>query len=207
MLYITAIRINIIETYCVIALSFLDKMKNKIKGKSIDEEINSVLRDEDSYSKRVLDANQRPQKNDAEPRQLGKLPSAQNAMSAPPMQSTDRAYENANTSPLLKSRQGIPQQQAEPNLPNEEEFMRQRFGADQIEDKDVPPPPDLIGLPGANVEKENMLSRHETSLTHRQDLGSDDVLNELLLSMKDLRAQNNHIIDLLRNMQDRLSKH
>ncbi len=188
----------------MIALSFIDKMKNKIKGKSIDEEINTAFRDEDSYSKRVLDANQRPQRNNAETGQLGKLPSAQNAMSAAAVQNTGAAYEPSRTSPLLKARQGV-QQQAEPDLPNEEEFMKQRFGADQLEDKDVPPPSDLIGLPGAEVEK--LTPPRQTSFMHKQDPGSQDVLNELLLSMKDLRAQNNHIIDLLRNMQDRLSKH
>ncbi len=188
----------------MIALSFIDKMKNKIKGKSIDEEINTAFRDEDSYSKRVLDANQRPQRNNAETGQLGKLPSAQNAMSAAAVQNTGAAYEPSRTSPLLKARQGV-QQQAEPDLPNEEEFMKQRFGADQLEDKDVPPPSDLIGLPGAEVEK--LTPPRQPSFMHKQDPGSQDVLNELLLSMKDLRAQNNHIIDLLRNMQDRLSKH
>ncbi|MCK4555523.1 MAG: hypothetical protein KAT83_02860, partial [Candidatus Aenigmarchaeota archaeon] len=146
----------------------------------------------------------RPQSNDTAPEQFRNSPPAQNAAPAPPMQNTGAAYEPSRTSPLLKARQGV-QQQAEPDLPNEEEFMKQRFGADQIDDKDIPPPPDLIGLPGADVEK--LTPPRQTSSMHRQDPGSQDVLNELLLSMKDLRAQNNHIIDLLRNMQDRLSKH
>ncbi len=204
MLYITAIRINIIEYSGVIALSFIDKMKNKLHRKSIDEEIDVAFRDESSYSKRVLDANQRPQTNNTAPVQEAKNnPFARNTAPTPSMQNTGSAYEPARTSPLLKARQGV-QQSATQELPDEDEFMRQRFGADQIEDKDVPPPPDLIGLPGTDMEK---LAPPRHTFAHMQDIGSTDVLDELLLSMKDLRAQNNHIIDLLRNMQDRLSKH
>ncbi|MCK5233221.1 MAG: hypothetical protein KAJ91_00230 [Candidatus Aenigmarchaeota archaeon] len=185
-------------------MSLLDKMKNKIKGKSIDEEIDVVFRDESSYSKRVLDANQRPQANNTPPVQEARNnPFAQNTAPTPPMQNTGSAYEPARTSPLLKARQGV-QQNAPQELPDEDEFMRQRFGADQIADKDVPPPPDLIGLPGTDVEK---LTPPRQTFAHGQNIGSSEVLDELLLSMKDLRAQNNHIIDLLRNMQDRLSKH
>ncbi len=203
MLYITAIRINIIEYSGVIALSFIDKMKNKIHRKTIDEEIDVAFRDESSYSKRVLDANQRPQANNTAPGQARNTPFTQNTAPTPPTQNTGSAYEPARTSPLLKARQGV-QQQAAQELPDEDEFMRQRFGADQIDDKDVPPPPDLIGLPGTDIEK---LAPPRQTFAHRQDIGSTEVLEELVLSMKDLRAQNNHIIDLLRNMQDRLSKH
>ncbi|MCK5332994.1 MAG: hypothetical protein KAJ24_00645 [Candidatus Aenigmarchaeota archaeon] len=184
-------------------MSFIDKMKNKIHRKTIDEEIDVAFRDESSYSKRVLDANQRPQANNTAPGQARNTPFTQNTAPTPPTQNTGSAYEPARTSPLLKARQGV-QQQAAQELPDEDEFMRQRFGADQIDDKDVPPPPDLIGLPGTDIEK---LAPPRQTFAHRQDIGSTEVLEELVLSMKDLRAQNNHIIDLLRNMQDRLSKH
>lgn len=187
----------------MIVLSLIDKMKNKIRRKSIDDEIDSVFRDESSYSKRVLDANRRPQNNNVAPEQFRSRFPSQNTARPLQAQSTGRPYDRVNT-PLLKSRQGI-QQQATPDLPDEDEFMRQRFGGDKIDDKNIPPPPDLLGLPGNNMD--NHLPRRDTPFRHVSGAGSNDALDELLLSMKDLRAQNNHIIDLLRNIQDRLSKH
>lgn len=199
-------------------MSFLDKVKDKIKGKSIDTEINDAFGEGSSYSKRVLEASQNRQKTSelSSDYLRERQPPAPRATAAPEAQFMRGAAPERNYSDYGKSQATSPPRQpalqrSALQLPaDEDEFMRRRYESDNpAEERNAPPPRDLLGLGDMQEEKRSAppFERNPVSRETLPDASVDRMLDSIVLGMKDLRAQNNHIIDLLRNIQDRLNRY
>ncbi len=198
-------------------MSFLDKVKDKIKGKSIDTELNDAFGEGSSYSKRVLEASQNLQKtSELSPDYFReRQPPAPRAPAAPEAQfirgaAPERDYSGYGKSEAAPPRQPAHQRSALPLPADEDEFMRRRYDSDNpAEERNAPPPRDLLGL-GENQEEKRPAPPFERNTISREtspDASVEGMLDSIILGMKDLRAQNNHIIDLLRNIQDRLNRY
>lgn len=198
-------------------MSFLDKVKDKVKGRDIDREIDDAF-GAGAYSKRVLEANERMQKTSPPnpnyspnrvPQSLrpGTQPAgAFSRQPAPAQFGAEASQAKASLSPQRPP----PFRDLEPaSLPDEEEFTQRRFGAHEpVNEQDFLPPRDLVGLPG-RLERKEPPPAPEKLVPFGQpapSAGTDKVLDNIVISLRDLRAQNNHIIDLLRSIQDRLSR-
>lgn len=71
----------------------------------------------------------------------------------------------------------------------------------------MPVPRDIVGLPGTNEPKRQIdpLGRRSSFYDPVVEASLERTLENIVIGIRDLRAQNNHIIELLRNIQDRLS--
>ncbi len=168
-------------------LGFVDKLKTKFHKKSIDQEIDEAFDNSGSYSKKVLEGSskQNPEK------------------------------EQLSSDYRLESQPEPPTPLAEPGTQNQDTFSNQLMhdtndpftlpkGADR--------PPPQADKPLQMPETHNSTDEQKRDFFNQPRLAggagnaSSDV-NTILLEIKDLRTQNEHILDLLKNIQDRLRGH
>ncbi len=159
-------------------LGFVDKLKTKFHKKSIDQEIDDAFDDSGSYSKKVLEGSS---KQSPEKEQLSSNYRLEN-QSEPPTPLTEPGLQN--------------QQMLDINDP-----LTLPKGADR--------PPPQSDKPLQMPETHNSTDEQKRDFfnqpraTGGTGTASPDV-NAILLEIKDLRTQNEHILDLLKNIQVRL---
>ncbi len=168
-------------------MGFVDKLKTKFHKKSIDQEIDEAFDDSGSYSKKVLEGSS---KQNPENEQL-------------------------SSNYRLESQQEPPTPLMEPGMQNQDTLSNQ-----QIQDTNDPftlpkgadrPPPQAdkpLQMPETHhsMDEQKRDFFNQPRLTGGAGTASSDV-NTILLELKDLRTQNEHILDLLKNIQDRLRGH
>jgi len=169
----------------IINLDFVDKLKEKLHRKSLDEEIDSAF--SDSYSKRVLESsdkysNQQLSKN----YMMEKQP-------PPPKELKDP---NDDFDTFGRKDNGRPEEIDDPFKPVK--------GADAPAPRPDAPLQQSHNYSSDTERKEFFGNTYTTQQTGSQSNISPSDMRSILLEMKDLRAQNEHIIDLLKNIQDRL---
>lgn len=168
----------------IINLDFVDKIKEKLHRKSLDEEIDSAF--SDSYSKRVLE-------------------------------SSDKYSNQQLSKNYMMEKQQPPQKPLKDPNDDFDTFGRKDNGRmDEIEDPfkpvkgaDAPAPRPDTPLQQHNYSSDQDRKEFFGNTYAPQQMGAQSNLSptdirSILLEMKDLRAQNEHIIDLLKNIQDRL---
>ena len=159
-------------------LGFVDKLKTKFHKKSIDQEIDEAFDDSGSYSKKVLEGSSR---QSPEKEQLSSNYKLEN-QAEPPTALMEPEVQN--------------QQMLDINDP-----LTLPKGADR-----PPPQPDKpLQMPETNhsTDEQKREFFNQSRITSGAGTGQADV-NTILLEIKDLRTQNEHILDLLKNIQDRL---
>ncbi|MFH1126820.1 MAG: hypothetical protein V1718_01790 [archaeon] len=172
----------------MINLDFVDKLKTKFQKKSLDQEIDAAFDDSGAYSKKVLDSNSKYSRGDEQ---------------------LSSAYQ-------LERQPEPPKPVVAPGLDNPVDVYDQRQSADPDDPLSLPAgidrPPQQGGAPLQRMrERSTDYERREffgasPPMASRSDLANADV-GTILLELKDLRTQNEHIMDLLKNIQDRLRRY
>lgn len=170
----------------IINLDFVDKIKEKLHKRSLDEEIDSAF--SDSYSKRVLESsdkysNQQLSKNYMMEKQQ------------PPPKSVKDPNDDFDT--FGRKDNGRPEEIDDPFKPVK--------GADAPAPRPDTPLQQAHNYSSSDQERKEFFGNtYAPQQTGGQSSLSPTDMRSILLEMKDLRAQNEHIIDLLKNIQDRL---
>lgn len=179
----------------VINIGLVGKLKTKFQRKSIDREIDDAF--SDSYSKKVLDTNNKyPQDKDqlSGDYRLEKQPEPSKSV-------VDSAIHEED--PFVVNEDAI----IHDKMPEIDDPLQIPKGVNQS----PPRTDDLLPL-----LKEQSVDQHHSSDVQRDEFFGQNPkvvggvsahppeINSILLEMKDLRTQNEHIINLLKNIQDRL---
>ena len=167
----------------------MDKLKMTFHKKSIDDEINSAFDDSNAYSKKVLEGSG------------GQLSSAyrQEMQPEPPVPLVEPGRVQ-DQDPFV-GRDGVSNQQA-PELTDPLVFPKAM-------DREPPRRDEPILVPREHVsttEDRKEFFGQASSAVGGSGVGSSDV-SRILLEIKDLRTQNEHILDILKNMQDRMREY
>ncbi len=169
----------------MIDLGFVDKLKTKFHRRSIDEEIDSAFDDSNAYSKKVLESSgeqlSSTYRQEAQPK-----PSA--PLVEPGIQDTDPFAE----------RQAASNQQA-PELIDPLVLPKAMDRKPPRSDEPLQVPREHIST---NDERKEFFG--QASPAGKGSTASSPDVNRILLEIKDLRTQNEHILDLLKNIQDRM---
>ena len=170
----------------VISSGFVDKLKMKLHRKSIDDEIDSAFDDSNAYSKKVLEGSD------------GQLSSAYRQEGQP------------NPQPALVDPAGVQDQDPFANkgaVSNSQmPELTDPLVFPKAMDREPPRRDEPLLVPQEHVsttDERNEFFGQASSAVGESGVGSSDV-SRILLEIKDLRTQNEHILDILKNMQDRM---
>ncbi len=169
----------------VISGGFVDKLKMTFHKKSIDDEIDSAFDDSNAYSKKVLEGSS------------GQLSSAYRQEGQP-----------SPSAPLVEpgtvqdqdpfANKGAVSNSQMPELTDPLVFPKAMDWEPPRRDE-----PLLVPQEHVSTTDERNEFFGQASSASVAGVGSSDV-NRILLEIKDLRMQNEHILDILKNMQDRM---
>ncbi len=169
----------------MISSGFVDKLKMTFHKKSLDQEIDDAFDDSGSYSKKVLEGNG------------GQLSSAyrQEAQQKP----TDPLVEPGRHDQDPFADNGTVSNTQTPELTDPLVFPKAM-------DREPPRRDEPLMAPENHVstnDERNEFFGQASPVGKSGGFSSSDV-SRILLEIKDLRTQNEHILDILKNMQDRM---
>ncbi|MCK5698732.1 MAG: hypothetical protein KAH93_02710 [Candidatus Aenigmarchaeota archaeon] len=170
----------------VISSGFVDKLKMTFHKRSIDQEIDEAFDDSNAYSKKVLEGSSgqlsSAYRQEAQPKPQPALVEPGAAQDQDPF--ADKGAVSISQMPELTDPLVLPRaMDREPPRRDEPLLM----------------PTDHVST---NDERKEFFEQ-VSPVGDRSGVSSSDV-SRILLEIKDLRTQNEHILDILKNMQDRM---
>ena len=173
----------------VISGGFVDKLKMTFHKKSIDDEIDSAFDDSNAYSKKVLEGSG------------GQLSSAYRQERQPDPSAPLVEPAGVQDQDPFAERGAVSKSQV-PELTDPLVFPKAM-------DREPPRRDEPLLVPQEHVsttDDRKEFFGQASPVGDRSGVSSSDV-SRILLEMKDLRTQNEHILDILKNMQDRMREY